>query len=137
MERKLNINIIAFILLMLSLLWSALAQRVESGDSTLIGKWKMSKVMEADEDVTKDHNPDNDRWIAFKGDGTFESGGQPFGPNTGKYTFSDSLILYLDSDAGPEDDSEWSVQFEDQTMTWKGVGSPRAKSFTLVHRRDD
>lgn len=102
----------------------------------LQGKWVMEQVLEAEADVTRDHNPENERWIEFKSDGAFASGGAPFGPNTGSYTFEASVSeLYLDSDAGPDDDSRWFVAFEEQTMTWKGLGSPRAETFTLVHKR--
>jgi hypothetical protein len=31
----------------------------------IIGKWEMFTVLELSEDVTENHNPDNDRWIHF------------------------------------------------------------------------
>lgn len=135
MERKFNPNIIAFTIIMVVLLISALTQADTS--KSIIGKWKMEKVLESEEDVTKNHNTENDRWIQFNRDGTFESDGQPYGPNTGKFVLDDSLNLFLDSDAGPDDDSQWKVEFADNTMTWKGKGSPRAESFTLIHTRQD
>ncbi|RED99414.1 lipocalin family protein [Marinoscillum furvescens] len=104
-------------------------------DSTLYGKWIMYKVLEGGEDVTSTHNPEADRFIIFKPNGTFESGGTPYGKNTGKFTFQENNTLYLDSDAGSEDDSYWTWEISGSEMTWTGVGSPRAEQFTIIHRR--
>jgi hypothetical protein len=32
-------------------------------------------------------------------------------------------MLFLDSDAGPEDDSQWTINIAGGTMFWQGVGS--------------
>lgn len=97
----------------------------------------MESVVQSGNDVTSQHNPKNNRYISFLEDGTFESGGDPFGINTGKYSFDKSGSLLLDSEAGPEDDSIWDISFEEDLMVWKGLGSEFARNFILKHRRAD
>lgn len=92
------------------------------------GKWIMVKVLELSEDVTENHNPDQNRWISFKADpdipgsGSFESGpGEEEIGNTGKWFFNEKeKEFFLDSDAGEEDDSYWEVSFNSDSMRWKG-----------------
>lgn len=96
----------------------------------------MHKVMQHGEDVTAEHNPNSDRYLYLKGDMSFESGGTPFGRNTGKYRFDESSsTLFLDSDVGEEDDSQWLVTIQNDTMYWSGLGSEWAKNFAIVHVR--
>jgi hypothetical protein len=103
----------------------------------IIGKWKMYKVIQDGQDVTSEHNPYNERFIIFKSDSSFESGGRPFGKNSGKYEFNSAdHTLFLDSDAGPEDDSHWKVSFQSDTMRWQGYGSEWAIGFELIHIKD-
>ncbi len=102
----------------------------------ITGKWRMYKVIQNGKDVTSEHNPNNDRFLILKSDSTFESGGAPYGKNTGRYLFSSGdKTLFLDSDAGPEDDSKWKVGISNDTMYWQGYGSEWAGNFELVHLR--
>ncbi|WP_163715784.1 lipocalin-like domain-containing protein [Mangrovibacterium lignilyticum] len=101
------------------------------------GKWMMHQVIQDGQDVTAEHNPHGDRYIILKPDSTFESGGQPFGKNTGKYSFNAGKgTLFLDSDTGPEDDSQWKVTLTKDTMHWQGYGSEWADDFELIHVRE-
>ena len=108
-----------------------LAQKLE-------GKWIMNKVIQDGNDVSEEHNPYDDRYIIFFEDGTFETGGRPYGLNTGRYEYLPSDgVLYLISDAGSEDDSQWKVTIENDTMTWEGLGSEWANRFRIIHLRSD
>lgn len=51
--------------------------------SKFYGQWEMVQVLQSDSDVTSFHNPNSDRWIEFKKDFSFESGGGEYGKNTG------------------------------------------------------
>jgi hypothetical protein len=105
-------------------------------DQKLDGKWMMYRVIQDGNDVTTEHNPYAERYILFFEDGTFETGGRPYGPNTGQYSYSsEQHLLYLYSDAGPEDDSQWKITIEKDTMTWQGLGSEWANRFRIVHHR--
>jgi hypothetical protein len=102
----------------------------------LEGKWMMHQVLQDGEDVTEEHNPQQDRYIIFWEDGIFESGGTPYGSNTGRYTYApEEGSLFLDSDAGPDDDSRWKVTIEQDTMKWQGVGGEWANRFRIIHHR--
>jgi len=102
----------------------------------ITGKWMMHAVYESENDVTKVHNPDGDRWIELKSDGSFKSGGTPYGINTGSYNLDPRTHeLFIDSDSGEDDDSRWMVLFKDDQMIWNGLGSERAESFSLIHVR--
>jgi hypothetical protein len=104
----------------------------------IIGQWLMYKVIQDGKDVTLEHNPHNERYLTLKSDSTFESGGRPYGKNTGKYVFDDEdNTLFLDSDAGQEDDSQWKVTFHGDTMYWQGYGSEWAQDFELIHIKDN
>lgn len=46
------------------------------------------------------------------------------------------LTLFLDSDAGPADDSQWKVSFKGDTMHWQGYGSDWALSFEILHLKE-
>ena len=102
-------------------------------NKNLTGTWDMFKVYRDGQDVTERHNPDGERFIQFK-ENQFETGGKPYGTNTGSYTFDSAIdTLYLDSDTGPEDDSRWKVEISGDTMHWKGFGTEWAESFELIH----
>lgn len=110
----------------------------EKLEDQLQGKWMMDEVFRQGQDVSSEHNPQNNRYIVFKEDGTFESGGDPWGMNTGTYYVNNHVgTLHLDSDAGPEDDSYWKIVMEKSRMTWRGTGSEFAKEFVITHRRVD
>ena len=69
------------------------------------GKWRMTRVLDRSQDVTKSHNPANDRWVRFiiddnvKNGGVFESGHGDVRDNTGKWTIN-GFELFIDSDGG-------------------------------------
>lgn len=107
-------------------------------DQKLEGKWMMHQVLQDDNDVSDEHNPYGERYIIFMEDGTFESGGRPFGSNTGLYRYSpEEGNLFLDSDAGQEDDSQWKITIDYDTMIWQGLGGEWANRFRIVHHRSD
>ena len=105
-------------------------------DKQLIGKWMMETVYDGDQDVTTKHNPQNNRWIKFNRNGSFESGGDPYGYNDGNWELNkENSTLFLDSNT-EDDDSEWHLLFQDKnTMVWTGIGTPRQEGFKLIHKR--
>lgn len=123
----------------------ALAALVASGCATtaavperdaLVGRWTMETILDGDTDVTDEQNPAGDRYIVLRADGTFESGGQPYGRNTGRWVYTpDDRRLGLDSDQGSDDDSVWAVTLRDDLMQWQGVGSEFARRFRITARR--
>ncbi len=105
-------------------------------ENKMIGRWEMFKVIQKGEDVSTKHNPAGNRWFEFKQGGTFESGGDPYGKNTGKFFVNNlSGECYMDSAIGPNDDSIWSITIKDDEMTWQGVGTEWAEGFRIVHVR--
>ena len=116
----------------------------QSDENTLskniIGKWKMIKVMEMSKDVTGQHNSENNRWIRFVPDslaelkGTFESGRGDEKDNTGKWVLNGNE-LFIDSNAGEDDDSYWETTFEGNKMFWKGKRFEFNRRFEIVHER--
>jgi len=112
------------------------SQDESSLSKSIIGKWKMVKVLEISEDVTEKHNPDNSRWIIFKEDSSFESGSAEKKENTGRWNINETKKeLYLDSDAGEDDDSYWEVSFNNNLMDWKGRRFEFNKRFEIVHEK--
>ena len=104
-------------------------------DEKILGKWYMSKVYELDQDVTAKHNPQNNRWIDFNSNGTFKSGGDPVGENTGKWSIKNDSTLFIDSDAGENDDSYWVLNFDGDNMKWQGAKFEFNKRFIIEHER--
>ena len=108
---------------------------IKKPSKELIGKWKIEQVTEHGNDITMDLNPNSDRWIQFHKAGTFESGGTPFGKNTGSFTIDDAAgTLFLDSDAGEDDDSNWKISFEKGRMIWNGIGSERQENTFVIYK---
>ncbi len=106
-------------------------------DKQIIGKWKMYKVIQDGVDVSKQHNPKDERFFELFQDQTFMSDGRPYGKNTGKYTIEmNKQTLFLDSDIGPEDDSNWYIEIQNDTMTWQGYGTAWAERFQVIHIRE-
>ena len=102
----------------------------------LVGRWAMELITDQGADVSAEQNPAGDRYIVLRPDGTFESGGQPYGRNTGQWRYhAPSRTLGLDSDAGPDNDSLWIVTLRDGRMEWGGTGSAFARRFRIVARR--
>ena len=98
--------------------------------------WKITQVISDGDDVTLQHNPNNDRYIRFDSNGSFESGGSPVGINTGKYVLdTNEHTLFLDSDAGEDDDSTWKINLQGNEMTWSGIGSAWHESFKLTFKK--
>jgi hypothetical protein len=105
-------------------------------ENKFLDKWEMISVIQNRDDVSETHNPKGNRFITFSNDGTFESGGDPYGKNTGKYFVNNlNYTLYLDSDAGPDDDSIWIVSFEGNYMQWQGQGNEFAEGFLIKYKR--
>ncbi len=100
----------------------------------LVGVWKMANVIQSGQDVSAEHNPNNERMIEFKENGRFQTSGRPFGTNEGAYTYQKN-VLFLDSDAGEEDDSYWKVEMIGDSMRWEGTGTAWAEDFVLIHLR--
>ena len=104
-------------------------------ESQIVGRWSMTKVLQHDNDVTAEHNPEGERWIEFRADKTFLSGGAPFGENTGSWSLKEGgKILFLDSSV-ENDDSEWDLHIMGDEMQWTGIGDPGKEAFTLIHSR--
>lgn len=107
--------------------------------AALVGRWGMEAILDQGADVSDEHNPAGDRYIELYADGTFESGGQPYGRNTGRWTYTPTRReLFIDSNLGPEDDSRWVVTLRGgDVMEWGGTGSAFARRFRIVSRRAD
>jgi hypothetical protein len=102
----------------------------------IIGKWKMVTVLEGNQDVTPLMNPEDDRWIEFKADGSFKSGGGSHGSNSGTYLVDNiEKTLQLDSDAGEDDNSQWRLQFREDLLYMRGIGSQRQEMTTVISQR--
>jgi hypothetical protein len=115
---------------------AAIDNKSANPSTWIVGKWKMVTVLEGNQDVTPLMNPENDRWIEFKADGTFVSGGKSQGTNTGSYQVNNNeKILRLDSDAGEEDDSNWRLQFREDLLYMRGIGSQRQEMTTVISQR--
>lgn len=95
-------------------------------------------VQDGTNDVSAEHNPENNRFILFNADQTFESGGDPYGKNTGTWRMDEtSRELFLNSDAGAEDDSYWIVSIDGRTMNWQGARFEFNKRFLITHTRTE
>jgi hypothetical protein len=101
----------------------------------ITGTWDLERVVRNGEDVTARHDPQDARYITFLEDGSFVSGGEPVGRNTGRWSLDAGTgELFLDSDAGEDDDSYWFVRVRDSSMTWTGARG-FGREFILEHRR--
>lgn len=102
----------------------------------LIHKWQMGAIHQNGQDVSAWHNPEQNRWIELKADGTFVSDGDPYGRNTGKWTFDETTReLYLDSDAGEGDDSYWILARTDGDLLLSGARSEFTQQFSMVWKK--
>ena len=130
-----------FVLVIATITIFTFCAKDKSLSERIIGKWKMTKVLELSEDVTERHNPDNNRWIRFINDteiengGAFESGRSDSTENTGKW-FIDKDGLFIDSDAGEDDDSYWQVKIDENKMYWKGRKFEFNKRFEIFYKKD-
>lgn len=103
----------------------------------LLGRWIMqSVIMDGATNVTDEHNPNKNRYIIFNADHTFESGGDPHGRNTGRWSMEmPAKMLHLDSDAGEDDDSYWILSIDADQMNWQGAQFEFNKRFAIIHKR--
>jgi len=102
----------------------------------LVGRWQMEAVFQDTVEVSDEHNPARNRWIELRADRSFASDGDPYGPNTGVWTYDDAAgTLEIISDLGTDDDSVWRVSIRGRQMVWRGVGSAWAEQFTIVSQR--
>ena len=108
-------NRIIISLTLILIAFSACTPTTDEPADGIIGRWKIEKMNQGENDLGPVLNPNSDRWIQFNDKGTYESGGTPFGPNSGIFTFEDTR-LYLDSDAGEADDSYWLVSYENGNL---------------------
>lgn len=125
-------------LFFISLLLLAGCSTSKTADTNpLLGRWHMDKViMDQTNDVTSEHNPEGNRYIEFKADKTFKSGGDPHGENTGKWSLDQSTgELHIDSAVGEDDDSYWIISIENNQMKWQGTKGDFNRRFTIHHRR--
>lgn len=108
-------------------------QNQELQSDQLINKWEMGAILQNGQDVSEQHNPENNRWIELKADGTFVSDGDPYGQNTGKWTFdTHTQELYLDSDAGEGDDSYWIIKQTGDDLVLTGARSEFTRQFSMI-----
>ena len=106
----------------------------------LVGEWRLTGMFDDGADVSAQQNPDGDRYIDLRADGSFVSGGGPSGRNAGRWTYDPaSRELGLDSDLGPDNDSIWLVVLRDDgaEMEWLGRGSEFARRIRITSRRAD
>lgn len=107
----------------------------KSMKESITGKWWMHRVFNDSIEVTDEHNPKENRFILLNEDGTFESGGDPFGKNTGTWNFDEEkTMLHLYSDI-EGDDSDWRIEWKKGEMVWWGFGDPGKERFKLIHKR--
>ena len=105
-------------------------------EKQLVGRWEMHKVIQDGNDVTAEHNPESNRFFIFKDDGTFGSGGDPYGPNSGRYFVNNlNSSLYIDSAVGHEDDSMWYIKIEGNQLKWQGFGTKWAERFVVINTK--
>lgn len=129
--------VVVFLLLCLPACTTANQTASNEVAAQLAGRWAMETILENGEDVTAQHNPADNRWVAFVPDGTFVSDGDPHGRNTGRWTLDAATNeLYLDSDTGEGDDSYWIVEIRGDEMHWQGTRSAFTERFAIVHTRD-
>ena len=110
----------------------------QATDIDITGTGEIHKVIQYGRDVTPQHNPYRERYLILRKDNTFESDGRPYGRKRGNYEFNTSdHILFMDSDAGPEDDSKRLVTMWRDTMYWKGIGNEWGESFGMIQVRKE
>ena len=89
----------------------------------LSGRWRMVSAERDGQDLTAQANPDGDRTIALWPDGSFiATGGGTDGDNRGRWHYvPNTQRIVLDSDLGPDADSDWTVTMVGRDrMRWDG-----------------
>ena len=132
-----GVRVVLISSLFISTLLSGCASTKSALPNAMLGAWQMEKiVMDGINDVSAEQNPEQNRFIVFNDDQTFESGGDPYGKNTGSWSFDkSSKTLYLDSDAGEDDDSYWIVTIDKNQMHWQGTHFEFNSRFSISHVR--
>ena len=111
-------------------------QEEPNAEGQMVGRWNMAAILQNGEDASEQHNPEDNRWIELKSDGTFVSDGDPYGRNTGKWTLDESKMeLFLDSDVGEGDDSYWTVTIQDDEVVLKGTRFDFTQQFSMVWKK--
>ncbi|NQV52327.1 MAG: hypothetical protein HQ500_04050 [Flavobacteriales bacterium] len=101
----------------------------------LIGDWAMESAADVGENVTAQEDPHNERWIQFQSNGSFKSDGRPVGKSAGQWTYDvPSHTLALKSNSG-DNDSKWLVHFEDEKMSWRGLGEGNKTTMVVTYVR--
>lgn len=118
---------------LVALLFACNSDRTMLTRDQLVKKWDMAAVIQNGQDVSEQHNPSGNRWIELTADGNFVSDGDPYGRNTGTWTFdTETAELFLDSDAGEGDDSYWIVSENGEKLILKGARSEFTREFSMV-----
>ncbi len=105
----------------------------------LIGRWEMKQIIrDKIGDVTTQQNPELNRYYVLNRDKSYESGGEPYGTQTGTWSFEiSSNTLFMDSDAGEDTDSYWIVTLDDEQMLWEGTQFDFNSWFEITFERSD
>ena len=104
----------------------------------LVGTWRMAAVFQDGVDVSDTQNPARNRRIVLRSDRSFLADGDPYGRNTGVWTYDAAAgTLELVSDLGTADDSVWRVSIQGREMVWRGIGSRQAERVVIVARRTE
>ena len=121
------------LLLTIASLISCKEKMPTSPTDRLANYWNMAAILRNSQDVSDQHNPENNRWIELHADGTFTSDGDPYGRNTGKWILDENTMeLFLDSDTGEGDDSYWIVSFNEDEVLLKGTRSDFTQQFSML-----
>ena len=74
--------------------------------------------------------------MIYKNGGYFESGRGDQKENTGRWSFK-GFEIFIDSNAGDDDDSYWQVIIKGDTMHWIGQRFDFNKRFEIFYDRVD
>lgn len=88
---------------------------------TIVGTWKIQRILSGNKEVAK--NPTSGQWIEFKSEGTYVNHSTSL--DSGSYRLDENQsILFLESSIhtnpdknSPKEIGEWSIAFQDATMT--------------------
>ncbi|MGK0388734.1 MAG: hypothetical protein ACI94Y_001466, partial [Maribacter sp.] len=115
-----------------AVIFSSCATAIERKD--LIKKWKMTKFLQQNQEVSKHFNPNGDRWIQFLDEGTYVAEGGPFPATSGTFTLEDN-ILHLKSDEGPNEDVNWVIVIKKDKMFFKRLPSESLRGTEIHYER--
>jgi hypothetical protein len=92
----------------------------------------MDRVYEKRVNVTTRENPNQDRFIDFRSDGSFRSGGEPYGPVNGSWEILPDKVLQITPEDNDEvGESTWKVTFDKSQMIWRGTGNATLERFEI------